>query len=112
MKQLFLLLTLTLLVDAEQMSSMEHQSLHSYNHRPNLKKSGKKQAHRLHKIDEKQARMIAQKYCKEKGVKLKLTHRGRTLYYIATTENCTIAINALDGTASRIDTISSKRKNK
>ncbi len=103
MKQLFLLLVLTLFVDAEQMSSMEHQSIHSYNHRPNLKNSGEKKAHRLHKIDEKQARAIAQKHCKEKDVKLKLTHSGRTLYYIATTKNCTITIDALDGTVKSAD---------
>ena len=112
MKQLFfLLLALTLFVDAEQMSSMEHQSIHSYSHRPNLKKSGEKKAHRLHKIDEDQARVITQKYCKEKGAKLKLTHSGRTLYYIAETKNCAITINALDGTVRSVDTeIVSRRK--
>jgi hypothetical protein len=88
---------------------MEHRSIHTYNHRPGLKKSSEKNAHKLHKIDEKQARAIAENHCKEKGVKLTLTHSGRTLYYIAATKHCTITIDALDGTVRSVDREAGKK---
>jgi hypothetical protein len=104
MKPLLLLPALTFFINAAEMSPMEHRSIHTYNYRPALKKSGEKNAHKLHKIDEKQARLIAENHCKEKGVELTLTHSGRTLYYIAATKHCTIAIDALDGTVKAVDT--------
>jgi hypothetical protein len=110
MKPLLLLLTLAFFINAAEMSPMEHRSIHTYNYRPALKKSGEKNAHKLHKIDEKQARAIAENYCKEKGVKLKLTHSGRTLYYIAATKHCTIAIDALDGMVRGVDTKTRKEE--
>ena len=57
-----------------------------------------KNAHRLHKIDEEQAKKIAARTCRGSDVKLTLTHRGSYLYYIARTTKCTVYINALDGT--------------
>ena len=83
---------------AEKMTSMEHQGLHTYNNRPTLKNRGEKNAHKLHKIDEKQAMEIASNKCGTDEIKLKLTHSGLYLYYIATAKNCRLYINALDGT--------------
>ncbi len=83
---------------AQTMSASEHLDLHRYNHRPSLKHMDEKNAHRLHKIDEDQARKIAARTCRGSDVKLTLTHRGSYLYYIARTTKCTVYINALDGT--------------
>ncbi len=92
-----LFFTLLTFLGAETMSPMEHQSLHTYNKRPTLRHSGDTHAHKLHKIDENEAKKIAVKHCKEKNISLKLTHQGRMLYYIATTAKCILYINALDG---------------
>lgn len=79
------------------MSLTDHLTLHTYNKRPSLKHISDKRAHKLHKIDEKQAMAIAEKKCNEGTVKLKLTHHNLYLYYTAKTSKCTLFINALDG---------------
>ncbi len=96
MKQL-LFLTFTVFLNAETMTPVEHSSLHTYNKRSTLKHNNHNAAHKLHKIDEEQARSITMKRCKEEVGTLKLTHNGLYLYYIARTPKCTLLINALDG---------------
>ncbi len=97
MKYLLLTLVFCTFIYAETMSPTDHLNLHTYNKRPSLKHISKKRAHKLHKIDEKQAIAIAEKECKDGTVKLKLTHHSLYLYYIAKTPKCTLFINALDG---------------
>lgn len=110
MKQLLSLLILYTFINAEEMSSMEHQSLHTYNKRPTLKNRGEKNTHKLHRIDEKQAEEIARKVCKGKDIELRLTHSNLYLYYIAKTKTCTLLINALDGTIIDPETINTRNK--
>ena len=110
MKALLLILGLCSTIYAETMSASEHLDLHSYNKRPSLKHTDERKAHRLHKIDEAQAKKIAAEACKENAVKLTLTHRGLTLYYIAKTPGCTVYINALDGTIIDPKTINMEKK--
>lgn len=97
MKPLLSLLVLSALISAEEMSPMEHQSLHTGNKGLSLQSSGEKKAHKLHKIDEAEAIAIAEKACKEKNIKLKLMHRNTLLYYSAKGKSCQLYINALDG---------------
>ena len=97
MNYLLSLFMLTIFIRSEEMSPMEHQSLHTYNNRSIVKKSSEKRAHRLHKIDERKAREIAEKNCGEKVRSLRLDHNRLTLYYRAETANCTLYIDALDG---------------
>jgi hypothetical protein len=110
MKQLLSLLILTIFINAEEMSSMEHQTLHTYNKRPTLKNSSEKNAHKLHKIDEKKAKEIAGKICKEHEITLKLIHSQLYLYYEARTKNCLLYINALDGKLIDPETINKRNQ--
>jgi len=105
MKLFMIISILITLLAAEEMSPSQHQSLHTYNYRPTLKKQGEKNAHKLHKIDEKKAREIAREHCGEGTVKLKLTHTELYLYYIASTKGCRLYIDALDGSIIDPDTI-------
>ena len=105
MHYLSTLMILSAFIQAEQMSSMDHQSIHTYNKRPIVRKSAEKKAHELHKIDERKAREIAEKKCGEKVRRLTLNHSRLYLYYRAETENCTLYINALDGTIFDPETI-------
>jgi len=97
MKYLLLTLFFCTFIYAETMSLTDHLTLNTYNKRPSLKHTSDKRAHKLNKIDEKQAIAIAEKKCKEDIVKLKLKHHNLYLYYIAKTPKCTLFINALDG---------------
>lgn len=98
------------ILTAEEMSPADHQSIHTYNMRPSLRHAGERNMHKLHKINEEDAKVIAEKVCKENIVELKLTHKSSLLYYIAKSKSCKVHINALDGTI--IDTQTIKTRNK
>ena len=97
MQYLLILATLISFADAQEMTITEHQTLHRYNNRPSLKNSAEENAHKLHKVDEKRAKKMAQKLCKEQDIQLKLTHKNNLLYYQAKAKNCKIYINAMTG---------------
>ena len=90
---------------AGNISSMDHQSIHTYNNRPTMKNRGEKNAHKLHKIDEKRAVEIARKKCGRSDIKLKLAHSRLYLYYIATSKGCRVYIDAVNGKLIDIDDI-------
>lgn len=54
--------------------------------------------HKLHKIDEQEAKSIIKELTQEESKHLKLTTSGNYLVYKASTEHYTLIINALDGT--------------
>ena len=58
----------------------------------------KTRMHKLHKIDEQEAKFIIKELTQEEDINLKLTTRGKYLIYKASTEHYTLIINALDGT--------------
>ena len=105
MKYLLILLALYSFSSAETMSPSEHNSLHSYNKRSTLKHNNEKRAHQLHKVDEAQAKAIAEKICKTKKLTLRLKHHSLYLYYDVKAEGCTLFINALDGSIIEADKI-------
>ena len=111
MQYLWITILLTTHISAETMSPLEHKSLHTYNKRLTLQQTSNNRAHKLHKIDEKEAYRIAKKICKSKHIKLILTHHSLYLYYIASTDNCRILINALDGSIIN-PTINNKKESK
>ena len=111
MKYLLLALAMCTYINAEEtMSTAEHQSLHTYNKNSFLKRTGEKRAHQLHKIDEKMAMKIAIKKCKDKSVQLTLNHQNSYLYFIAKAPECTVYINALDGSIIDPSTINKENR--
>jgi len=105
MKYLLILLSVYSFSSTETMSPLEHNSLHTYNKRPSLRHTNEKRAHRLHKVDEEQAKAIAHKICKTKKLTLTLKHHSLYLYYHVNAEGCTLFINALDGSIIEPDKI-------
>lgn len=98
MKYLLLLITpLLAFASSNTLTPMEHNSIHGYNKKPLAKMQQKRNMHKLHKVDDKEVRSIANKETAEEIKSVKLTHRGNILKYIVKTENYTITINALDG---------------
>ncbi len=97
MKYLCMLAVLSVFAPAQTMSPQQHLQLHPYNQRPSLRNEADKRAHRMHIIEEKEAKTIAEKVCHSDDVKLILTHHDIYLYYIAVTPTCTAYINAMDG---------------
>ena len=88
-----------LLYVGETLSNAEHLSLHnSYNHRPSVKMKNKRKIHKLHKVDEEQAKQIAKDETKEEVEFMKLTHHKTYLIYKVSTKRYDLTINALDGT--------------
>jgi hypothetical protein len=107
---LLIFVLFTGVLTAEEMSPIEHMSIHTYNHRPSVKLAKKRNMHKLHKINEAEAKAIAEKICKEKISRLKLTHRGTLLYYIVKSKSCEVHINALDGTIIDLKTIKTRNE--
>ena len=105
MKYLSILLALYSFSFAETLSPSEHNSLHTYNKRSTLKHNNEKRAHQLHKVDEEQAKAIAEKICQTKKLTLRLKHHSLYLYYHVKGEGCTLYINALDGSIIPADKI-------
>ncbi|MDA7817046.1 hypothetical protein N9A28_02530 [Sulfurimonas sp.] len=93
-----LLMPLVVFASSETLSPSEHNSIHGYNNRPVVKMNKKLNMHKLHKIDEEQARKIVEDDTNEEVISLKLTHSGRYIIYKARTKNYFLVINALDGT--------------
>jgi uncharacterized membrane protein YkoI len=93
-----LLLPIVAFASGEKLSPSEHNSIHGYNNRPLIKMAKKRNMHKLHKVDEKQAKKIVKDETKEEVISLKLTHQGRHLIYKAKTQQYSLTINALDGT--------------
>jgi len=99
MKTLFVLCTLTLLLQAQsaEMTSREHMSIHSNSSRPTVQFQTKQKMHKIHQIDEKQLLELVQKETKEEIVSEKLIHRGKILYYDVRTKSYKLEVNALNG---------------
>lgn len=96
----FILLAIPFMVFAsgETMSTFDHMSLHSSNHRPSIKIKKKIRLHRLHKINEEQAESLIKMLTQENSTALRLMHSGNYLIYKASTDHYKVVINALDGT--------------
>jgi|GEM_PF-4122602 len=97
MSYLLIFVLCTSVLTAEEISPLDHMSIHTYNNRTSVKLAKERKMHKLHKINEAEAKVIAEKICEEKTSRLKLTHRGTLLYYIAKSKSCEVHINALDG---------------
>lgn len=98
---IMLLLAIVAFASGEKLSSSEHNSIHGYNNRPAVKMHKKVNMHKLHKVDEEQAKKITEDETNEEVVSFKLTHSGRYLIYKARTEHYFLTINALDGTVMK-----------
>jgi len=97
MKKIILLCLIMQSIQAEELGNTEHQTLHIYNKKPSVKKTLDKRMHRLHKIDEKQARLIAGKHCKDEKMLIKLVHKKAYLLYDVNSRSCSFYIDALNG---------------
>jgi len=97
MKYIWIIYILPLLIYAKDMTPMEHETLHSYNHKSMLKSRVEQNAYKLQKIDEEEAKSIALKELREDIESLTLTHHKKRLYYIVKSKNSTIYIDVLDG---------------
>lgn len=93
-----LLLPIVAFASGETLSPSEHNSVHNTNNRPTVKIQKNRNMHKLHKVDEKQAKKIVEDETKEEVVSIKLTHSGQHLIYKVKTEHYLLTINALDGT--------------
>jgi uncharacterized membrane protein YkoI len=83
--------------DMEKITPAQHNAIHHYNFKPVLKLQEKSNMHRMHKIDELQAKKIVKDLTNEDVEELKLTHQSRTLFYKATTKNYVVKVNAMNG---------------
>ena len=98
MKKLLFILLTTNLMATEMLTTQQHLMLHKYNKKPSLQAKQKKVAHKLHKVDEKEAKEIVKKLTSEDTKYIKLFHRGKVLkYFIKTKSGKTIILNALSG---------------
>lgn len=88
-------------VQAETLSYREHSTIHNTNHKPLMKLRKKNNMHRLCKIDETRAAELVRQETGEAVVRMKLTHRGKWLFYKISTENYDIELNALSGKVIR-----------
>ena len=87
------------LYTGETLTNGEHNSLHGpSNYRPSIKMQKKRKIHKLHEVNEEQAKVIAKEETKEEVTSLKLTHINKHLFYEVSTKNYNLKINALDGT--------------
>ena len=98
--KIIILLSIPLFIFAsgQELNYEEHESLHTYNKRPTMKGKIRSQHHKLHKVNEDQARAITAKNTGEKVKHIHLKHKGKYLIFDIQTENYILIINALDGT--------------
>ena len=96
-----LLLPIAAFASEATLSPSEHGSVHNYNHRPSVEMQKNRNMHKLHKVDDEQAKKIVKDETKEEVISLKLTHEGRYLVHNATTKHYQLTINALDGTVMK-----------
>lgn len=99
MKYLALLTALFVFASAETqtMTPSQHNSIQGYNNKPTLKSKTKQKMHKMHNVEDDEARQIIKKETGEDVEKLKLTHSGNYLIYRASTKSYHIQVNALDG---------------
>lgn len=93
-----LIIPMFVFAQGQTLTPREHNSVHGYNHRPMIKIQKKRNMHKLHKIDEEEAKKIVGDKTNEEVTSLKLSHRGSYLIYKVKTEHYLLTINALDGT--------------
>ncbi|PHR54180.1 MAG: hypothetical protein COA44_14125 [Arcobacter sp.] len=87
------------LYTGETLSTHDRMFLHrSSNHRPSIRMKDKRKVHKIHKVDEKQAKIITKEETKEEVAFLRLKKHGEYLVYYISTEHYALIINALDGT--------------
>ena len=98
--KIIILLSMPLFIFAsgQTLNYEEHGSLHTYNKRPTMKSKIRSRHHKLHKVNEKQARAIAKENTGEEVKNINLTHKGKYLMFRIQTEHYNLKINALDGT--------------
>jgi len=99
MKNLVLVVTTTLLLNADSdlMTPIEHNSVHISSHKPAIVISKKRNMHKIHKISEIDAKSIARDEVNEDTINVKLTHKGRELFYKVSTLSFELKINAMNG---------------
>lgn len=97
MKTFILFCFVSIMIQAEEMSIAAHQSLHIYNRKPSVQVQLKQKMHALHKIDEVEAKKIAQSHCADENIQMKLVHKKAYLLYDVYSKTCSFYINALDG---------------
>ena len=105
MKYILLMAALVLILGADvaEITQQEYKKIHHNNFKMGLKTQEKSYMHRIHKVDETQAKEIATKETNEKVSKLKLEHRGRVLFYKVYTQHNYLEINAMDATVMKKD---------
>jgi len=99
MKILLITIATALFLNAEMglMTPNEHSSVHEISKRPALKIKSKQNMHRIHKVEESEAKKIIKEATGEDITSLKLTHLGRELFYSSSTKSYSLKVNALTG---------------
>lgn len=97
MKTFILFCFASIMIQAEELLTTAHQSLHIYNKKPSEKIQLKRKMHALHKIDEVEAEKIARSNCADENIQMKLVHKKTYLLYDVYSKTCNFYINALDG---------------
>ena len=105
MKYILLMATLVLSLSADvaKITQQEYKKIHHNNNKMGLKIQEKSYMHRIHKVDETQAKEIAINETNEEVLKLTLDHKGRVLFYKVHTKNHYLEINAMDATVMKKD---------
>ncbi len=110
MKYIWIISLLVNISNTAEMTAVEHDSLHSYNNKSLLKNSVKRNAHKLHKIDEVKAKEIAKSICGEPIESMELRHSGQRLHYIGKSKECIVYVDALDGSLIKKENIYGGKK--
>jgi uncharacterized membrane protein YkoI len=110
MKYLTLLVPMFVFASGATLTPSEHSSVHGYNKRPVAKIQQKQNMHKLHKIDEEEAKKIVRDKTNEEVISLKLSHTGNKLIYKAKTKHHSLIINALDGGVIKDELIGSAQE--
>lgn len=99
MRYLFVLFISLGLLNAQELTPSQSARLQNYNHSLSGKLRHKRLMQSMVEVSREEAQKTAKESCKAKEIKtLKLSMHNKRLFYRIKTENCSIKIDALDGT--------------
>lgn len=98
MKQIVILwIGVVLFANSQELTIEEASKLRSYNHSFSGKAREERAMRRVAKISRDRAYTIAKSVCKQKIYGSRLKMRNNRLFYIVNLKNCSVKVDALDG---------------
>ncbi len=98
MKKIVILwIAIAIVANARELTIEEASKLRGYNHSFSGKLKQQRAMKRVSKIDRKRAYAIGRSICKSKNLYGKLKMRNQRLFYDLHSKNCSVKVDALDG---------------